>query len=87
MMTRRLFARLSLGAALVLQSASAFAQSQAEGFSLDRFDPSERGSEWFTGDSLDMRGHGRFAAGLVLDYAQKSRPSSATNSSATSARR
>ena len=47
----------------------ALAQPRAEGFALDRFEPSERGSDWFVLESLDLRGHQRFAAGLVLDYA------------------
>src|SRR5258708_6714379 len=45
------------------------ARAQAQGFALDRFDPSERGSDWFVLDSLDLRGHKRPAAGLVLEYA------------------
>src|ERR1041384_6189734 len=73
-MSLKLFARSLLGAALLLASVSANAQTRAEGFALDRFDPSDRGSEWFVGDSLDFRGHGRFAAGLVLDYAHQPPP-------------
>jgi outer membrane protein OmpA-like peptidoglycan-associated protein len=57
-------------AAILLAAAPASAQ-QASGFSLDRFDPSERGSEWFALDSLDLRGSGRPAIGLVVDYAYK----------------
>src|SRR5262249_14703690 len=37
-----------------------------QGFAVDRFDPSERGSEWFILDSLDLRGHKRFTAGGVI---------------------
>jgi outer membrane protein OmpA-like peptidoglycan-associated protein len=47
------------------------AQTPAPGFALDRFDPSERGSDWFTADSMDFRGHLRPAAGLVADWARK----------------
>lgn len=43
----------------------------ASGFSLNRFDPSERGSNWFWAESLDLRGHNRFAIGLVGDWAHK----------------
>src|SRR5579883_2230710 len=39
------------------------------GFSIDRFNPSERGSEWFALDSLDLRGNVRPAAGAVLEWA------------------
>lgn len=42
-----------------------------EGFALDRFSPAERGSDWHANDSLDLRGHLRPAAGLVLDYARQ----------------
>jgi len=45
--------------------------AQSRGFSINRFDVSERGSDWFVGESLDLRGHGRGALGLVLDYAYK----------------
>lgn len=44
---------------------------EAEGFALNRFEPSERGSEWFVTDSLDFRGHGRPAMGFVLDGAHR----------------
>ncbi|MCU0687834.1 MAG: hypothetical protein MUF34_37260, partial [Polyangiaceae bacterium] len=47
------------------------AQSTETGFGVDRFDPSERGSEWFALDSLDLRGHQRFAAGGVASWAYK----------------
>src|SRR5262249_2456199 len=47
------------------------ARAQAAGFALDRFDPSERGSNWFANESLDLRGRGRPAMGLVLDWAYK----------------
>jgi OmpA-OmpF porin, OOP family len=45
--------------------------AQTRGFSIDRFDVSERGSDWFVGDSLDLRGPVRPALGFVLDYARK----------------
>lgn len=59
-------ALLALG--LLLQAAPASAQAQ-KGFVLDRFDPSERGSEWFVLDSLDLRGHLRPSAGVVGAWA------------------
>jgi OOP family OmpA-OmpF porin len=63
---------LSFGLALVL---GAFAQSaraqDSTGFSVDRFEPSERGSEWFVLDTLDLRGNVRPALGVVADYAYK----------------
>jgi OOP family OmpA-OmpF porin len=56
-------------AASTLATAPAWAQSTANGFALDRFNPSERGSEWFAMDSLDLRGSGRPAIGLVGELA------------------
>ncbi len=38
----------------------------------DGFEPSERGSSWFVADSLDLRGAGRPAFGLVGDYTYRS---------------
>jgi outer membrane protein OmpA-like peptidoglycan-associated protein len=56
---------------LLTFSATAGAQSAEAGFALDRFDPAERGSEWFANDSLDLRGHLRPALGLGVDYAYR----------------
>jgi OmpA-OmpF porin, OOP family len=65
------FAHVLISAALLgLLSAPASAQ-ESGGFALDRFEPSERGSEWFSQDSLDLRGHLRPAIGLVADYGYK----------------
>lgn len=47
------------------------AQEASAGFALNRFDPSERGSDWFWAESLDLRGHNRWAIGLVGDWAYK----------------
>ncbi|MEY4514285.1 MAG: hypothetical protein RLZZ450_6407, partial [Pseudomonadota bacterium] len=55
---------LTLALTLGLLSRGARAQSVSSGFALDRFEPSERGSEWFSQDSLDLRGHLRPAIGL-----------------------
>lgn len=55
-----------------LVAATASAQQPQRGFAIDRFAPSERGSAWFTLDSLDLRGHMRFAAGVVGTYAHDS---------------
>jgi OmpA-OmpF porin, OOP family len=55
----------------LLSLTTARAQTDVSGFALDRFEPSERGSEWFALDTLDLRGHGRLAIGLVADYAHK----------------
>jgi hypothetical protein len=38
------------------------------GFAVNEFDPAERGSRWFALESLDFRGHMRWAVGATLDY-------------------
>ena len=47
------------------------AQAQERGFALNRLDASDRGSDWFTTESLDFRGHLRGAAGVVNDGAYR----------------
>ena len=59
-----------LGVALATLAHDAAAEN-APGFAVDRFDPSERGSEWFAADSLDLRGHVRPAMGLVASWAYR----------------
>lgn len=69
--TRR--GRILGGAAFVvtaLFAVSATAQTE-EGFALNRFDPAERGSDWFWAESLDLRDHNRWAFGIVGDWARK----------------
>ena len=56
--------------ALLTNASTSSAQTQP-GFALDRFDPSERGSEWFAHDTLDLRGHLRPAVGVVGSWAYK----------------
>jgi outer membrane protein OmpA-like peptidoglycan-associated protein len=56
-----------VGAALVFLLTAA-GTARAQGFALDRFDPSERGSEWFANESLDFRSKAaRPAAGMVFE--------------------
>jgi len=43
----------------------------ANGFAVERYQPSERGSDWFVTDSLDLRGSGRLALGIVGDWAHR----------------
>ena len=47
------------------------ARAQSKGFALDTFDPSERGSDWFSVESLDLRGSVRPALGVVMDGAYR----------------
>ncbi len=55
---------------LVLASARPSA-AQRTGFAVDRFEPAERGSQFFVNETLDLRGSGRPALGPVLDYGYK----------------
>jgi OmpA-OmpF porin, OOP family len=61
---------VALGAAILLLASAgeSRAQQTAAGVALDRFNPSERGSDWFALDSLDFRGVVRPAIGIVGDY-------------------
>jgi outer membrane protein OmpA-like peptidoglycan-associated protein len=68
-MRSRPLALAVLAAAASTLSATPSSAQTASGFSLDRFNPSERGSEWFALDSLDLRGHLRPAIGLVGELA------------------
>src|ERR1019366_6276043 len=47
------------------------AHAQAQGFAVDQFEPSERGSDWFSVESLDLRGSLRPAVGVVMDGAYR----------------
>jgi outer membrane protein OmpA-like peptidoglycan-associated protein len=58
-------------ASVAVFGANASAQATAQGFAVDRFDPSERGSTWFSADSLDLRGHARPSVGIVADWAYR----------------
>lgn len=67
MRCHRLVAACGLAAVCTLAPS---AQAQVSGnFSVNHFNPSERGSEWFVLDSLDLRGHVRPAAGIIGDWA------------------
>lgn len=55
---------------VTLLAATSLAQT-APGFSVPRLAPADAGSRWFSGDSLDLRGHRRVGASLVLDYAHR----------------
>jgi hypothetical protein len=41
------------------------ASAQQSGFAVSKFEPSERGSEWFSQDSMDYRGKTRPSIGIV----------------------
>lgn len=54
-----------VGLALALSPRVASAQA-IPGFTVDRFEPSERNGEWFAADTLDLRGGFRPSVGVVL---------------------
>ncbi|HET8935448.1 MAG TPA: OmpA family protein [Polyangiales bacterium] len=65
-------------ATLMLLVFAGQAHAQQRGYSINLFEVSERGSEWFSADSLDLRGHVRPAIGVVGEWAY--RPLTARNS-------
>jgi OmpA-OmpF porin, OOP family len=67
----RLRTSSTVSAALLLSLTGLASRAHAQtatGFALDSFNPSERGSDWFAADSLDLRGQLRPAIGIVGDY-------------------
>jgi outer membrane protein OmpA-like peptidoglycan-associated protein len=68
MSSRRL---VSAATFVVFGLAARSAAAQASGFAIDHFNTSERGSDWFGEDSLDLRGGLRGAAGIVGEYADR----------------
>ncbi|MBX3232986.1 MAG: OmpA family protein [Labilithrix sp.] len=70
MAPRRFFALMFVTSG-VLAATPAIAQEQP-GYASNHFNPSERGSRWFALDSLDLKGDGRLALGLVNDYSYRS---------------
>ncbi len=70
---RHAVAPAMLGAALALGAwlAAGAAQAQSKGFALDRYERAAFGSDWFVGESLDLRGRARPALGLTLDWSHK----------------
>ena len=47
------------------------AAAQSAGYAVNRFEPSERGSDWYASESLDLRGRARPFAGVVTDWAYR----------------
>jgi len=56
--------------ALATALAPSSAAAQTNGVLANRFDPSEKGSEWFENESLDYRSNLRPAFGIIVDYAK-----------------
>ena len=61
----------SLAAIFTLAGAPAALHAQERGYALNQFSPSERGSEWFAADSLDLRGELRPTFGVVGEWAYR----------------
>jgi outer membrane protein OmpA-like peptidoglycan-associated protein len=69
-----LLGAVSAASALAVSAAPRWALAQTsspQGFAVNHFDPSERGSEWFALDSLDLRGNFRPAIGVVGEQAYR----------------
>jgi outer membrane protein OmpA-like peptidoglycan-associated protein len=62
---------LACAATLATFLAPTTAHAQQRGYAVNRFEPSERGSEWFASESLDFRGNVRPAFGVVGDYSHQ----------------
>ncbi len=69
--TRALIFTIVASALLGTAATTASAQAQVPGFAIDRHEPSERGSDWFVNDSLDLRGTPLAAGGLAFDWAYR----------------
>ncbi len=69
--TRVFLFTIASGALLGIGETTASAQVQVPGYAIDRFEPSERGSDWFVNDSLDLRGSPLAAGGLVFGWAYR----------------
>jgi outer membrane protein OmpA-like peptidoglycan-associated protein len=67
----RSFAWLALVFGLGVVGSPRPAHAQNQGFAINRYEPATHGSEWFAGESLDFRGHGRWAVGGVWDVGIK----------------
>ena len=68
------FVVLGAPVALFLSTCLGAGEARAQGrtgFAINRFEPAERGSQFFVNDTLDLRGKGRPAFGAVLDYGYK----------------
>jgi OOP family OmpA-OmpF porin len=68
-MKRRLLVSLAVLAGLGMTTQHA--EAQEAGYAASVFEPSERGSDWFTNESNDYRGKFRLAIGAVGDYSYR----------------
>ncbi|CAN5337846.1 hypothetical protein BH09MYX1_BH09MYX1_14570 [soil metagenome] len=64
----KLVQSLAMGALATLAFEGVSSAQGTPGFLVNRFEPAERGSDWFTLDSLNMRGQLRPAIGTTIQY-------------------
>jgi outer membrane protein OmpA-like peptidoglycan-associated protein len=67
-MRTRTLAFVAVAASSLLSTAA----RAEDGFAVNRFEPSERGSDWFSQESLDLRGKNRLSAGIITEWNYKS---------------
>lgn len=61
---------LTLGIIVAATASAGQVHAQgAPGYAIDHFEPSERDSEWHSGESLRFSGHGRPSVGMVTSFA------------------
>ncbi|HVH47436.1 MAG TPA: hypothetical protein VM925_34110 [Labilithrix sp.] len=62
---------LAIGVAVLLGWMARPAAAQSRGYGANRFDPAEPGGDWYTTESLDLRGTLLPRAGIVYDWAYR----------------
>ncbi len=74
-MSRRLRASLLVASSTLalglVAAGDAGAADPVKGYGMNRYEPSERGSQWFSSESLDFDGKVQPAAGLIADWGYK----------------
>src|SRR5262245_34848290 len=56
---------------VLVSTPTVHAHTQSDGFALGRFDPADRGSDWFVLESPDWNGRLRPSIGLTADFAHR----------------
>lgn len=59
---------ISLATLFTVATTALPAMSQEVGFAVNRFEPAERGADWFSGESLDFAAKNRVVVGAIADY-------------------
>jgi outer membrane protein OmpA-like peptidoglycan-associated protein len=73
MRTGTLFSFSAVGAlaALSVLTTSRSSNAQSASYAIDPYEPAERGSDWLSADSLDLRGTVRPSFGITADYSYR----------------